>query len=541
MAVKYPVIKDGMYCGRLSEGEKQTILNIRGANVIPGLKNMLFDIPLELIARSLDEGRSIREILKEEGEDILKYLGELRDYQTVGTAFLYASKHSILADGVGLGKTAEIGALINFLMEKHEMSRFLIAVETTAIAQTQIDLMRFTGLYIVALPSEGPKMKRVIKNTDWTKVRGIIIKHGALRSSTFYNWISVNLRNDGKSKLFNTLIIDESSVIKNNKTKTYECVETMCDIVDRVHLMNATVFETNIMDIYYQIDMIDKQIMPKKWRIEKKYCKYNSKTWWTKNSYGEAELHKGWDRAKPIYKNQSSFKESLQLIYFGRCKKDVGLDRPNIYKVYKVDPSNDQALALAKGYRYMEVLNSPENIPELNIKCNRKSVPKLERLCQLLETDFASESVMVYCFHLNAQDAIKNELEAIGRKCVILNGSDQSKDKDINRLQIMDDFNRGKYDVIITNIKRSLNLYGGDVCIFYSMETNPSRATQIAGRIDRNVDEKLKTFILLMYGGTDEENMFKGTVQKREMDSRELTIDAEGVISHFMEAMEEQE
>ena len=65
-------------------------------------------------------------INKEEGEDILKYLGELRDYQTVGTAFLYASKHSIIADAVGLGKTAEIGALINFLMEKHEMSRFLI-------------------------------------------------------------------------------------------------------------------------------------------------------------------------------------------------------------------------------------------------------------------------------------------------------------------------------------------------------------------------------------------------------------------------------
>ena len=49
-----------------------------------------------MILRSLEEQRSIRSIIKEEGLDYREYLGELRDYQTVGTAFMYVSPRSII-------------------------------------------------------------------------------------------------------------------------------------------------------------------------------------------------------------------------------------------------------------------------------------------------------------------------------------------------------------------------------------------------------------------------------------------------------------
>ena len=52
---------------------------------------------------------------------------------------MYLSPRSIIADGCGLGKTAEVAALINWLKYKGEMSRFLIAVETSAIGQTQAE------------------------------------------------------------------------------------------------------------------------------------------------------------------------------------------------------------------------------------------------------------------------------------------------------------------------------------------------------------------------------------------------------------------
>lgn len=536
MAVRGVIKRDGLYYGTKTAEQARNILAVRESKVVESLKRKIFNFSPELVMQSLKEGRSIRYIVNRDNIDYTQYIGELRDYQTVGTAFMYLSPRSMIGDGVGLGKTAEISALINILREKKEMNRFLIAVETSALGQTQAELMKFTGLNVITLPSEAPKLRKAIKEIDWKYVDGIVIKHSTLKSSVLSQWIALNVEND-KCRIFDTFFLDESSLIKNNKTKVYEYVENICKLCNRVHLMNATTFETCIMDIYYQIDMMDSQVLPCKSNIEKEFCKYKPKIYWRKNEVGEAERKRTFDRAG--YKNQEVFKNSLKLCYFGRCKKDIGMDMPHIYKVYEVEPTNDQSVALSKGYRYNEVLNCPENIPELNLENNRKNNPKLDRLCELVENDFAGQQIMVYCFHVNAQEALKRELEASGRKCVILNGQDKSKDKDINRVKTIADFNSGKYDVIITNIKKSLNLNAGDVCIFYEYSSTPASMEQIRGRIDRNTDDRIKTFVLLLYKGTDEYNLFVDTVKQRAKDGRDLTIDAETCIDYFINSMEE--
>ena len=299
--------------------------------------------------------------------------------------------------------------------------------------------------------------------------------------------------------------------------------------------MNATAFETSIIDIYNQIEMMDSNLLPKKWRIEKEFCTFSRTSYWTKEN-GKAKMN--WRHERSGYKNQAEFKNSLKLIYFGRSAKDVGKDLPHIYKVEEVVPTNEMCLGLAKGYRYSELLNCPSLIPDANIPMDRKHVPKLDRLCTLIENEFSDRKIMVYCFHLDAQKAIAEELTKIGRKPVILSGAITDTNE---RYRIQQAFNTGEYDVIITNIKKSLNLYGGDVCIFYSMETNPSKSFQIASRIDRHIDDSIKTFVLMLYEGTDEYKFFTTTVKQRAKDSRDLTIDAKTTVDFFYESMIEQE
>lgn len=534
MALKVPPIWNDMYIGNMTEQQAELIMQTRKEKVIPNLKNMLFNFPLEMIQQSIEEGESIRNIVKRDNIDYVPYQAQLRDYQTSGTAFMYLSPRSILADGCGLGKTAEVSALINWLKYKGEMTRFLMAVETSAIGQTQVELMRFTGLNVIAMPSEAPKIKKCIEKTDWNKVDGIVIKHSTLRSDAFSKWLALNIGENGVCRIFNTFFLDESSVIKNANTKMYTYTMNICNIVERVHFMNATAFETNIMDIYNQLDMMNQNLLPKKWRIEKEFCTFARTSYWTKEN-GKAKLNFRHERSG--YKNQAIFKESLKLVYFGRCKADIGMDLPHVYKVYEVEPTNAMSLGLEKGYRYNELLNCPSLIEEANIPMDRKNVPKLDRLCELIENEFANDSVMVYCFHLAAQQTIADELTKIGRKPIILNGSCT----DEARLAAQQGFNDGTYDVIVTNIKKSLNLYGGDVCIFYSMETNPSKAFQIASRIDRNVDDKIKTFVALLYKGTDEYKFFTTTVKQRAKDARDLTIDAKTTVDFFFESMMEEE
>lgn len=534
MSVTTPTIYNGMYLGQMEPKIASYILDIRGRESIPNLKHMIFDFPAELVLRSIEEEKSIRDIVRDEQLDYKKYLGELKDYQTLGTAFMYMSPRSVIGDGVGLGKTAEVSALINYLHQTKQLKRFLMAVETSALGQTQCELMRFTGLRVVALPSEAYKLNRLIKKIDWTKVDGIVIKHSALRSDVLSKWLSLNINPDGTCRLFDTFFLDESSVIKNLTTKTAIYTKNICDICPRVHFMNATVFETNIMDIYNQMDMMNPALLPKKWRIEKEFCTFGRSSYWTKEN-GKPKMN--FRRDLTGYKNQAIFKERLKLVYFGRSKSDIGMDIPHVHKVYEVEPSNEQSMALQKGYRYMEVLNCPSLIPDLHLETNRKTVPKLDRLCNLLETDFADCKVMVYCFHNEAQQAIADECRKLGRNPVILNG--QSKDQE--RWEIQTKFNKGEYDVIITNIMKSLNLFGGDVCIFYSNSMTPSKMFQVAGRIDRNVDDKIKTYILLIYSGTDEYKHFMEVTKQRTRDARDLTIDAKTTVDYFIESMVEEE
>ena len=116
--------------------------------------------------------------------------------------------------------------------------------------------MKFTGLYVVQLPSEAYKLKRAISEIKWSKVDGIVIKHSTLRSDVFSKWIAQNLNSDGGCNIFDTFFLDESSVIKNVETKIATYTKNICNVCKRVHFMNATVFETNIMDIYNQMDML---------------------------------------------------------------------------------------------------------------------------------------------------------------------------------------------------------------------------------------------------------------------------------------------
>lgn len=530
MALRYPVMKNGLYYGNLSEKRANLILACRDLNVVDNLTDMIFDFPPDLVLRSIEESKSIRKIITEESIDHRQYMGKLRDYQTVATAFMYLSPRSMLGDGVGLGKTAEVSALINYIKQLGEMDRFLIAVENSALGQIQCELMRFTGLYVVQMPSEQRLMKKVIENTYWPDVDGVIIKHSGLRSDLFSRWLSLYLNPDGSSKIFDTFILDESSVIKNSNTKIADYTNNICNIVPRVHYLNATSFETHIMDIYNQIDTMDPNILPKKWRIEKEYCRYGSRSYW-KTEGGKPTIKHSWKIVG--YKNESDFKRSLLLFYFGRSKKDVMEELPNQYMVLEVQPNNEQSLALAKGYRYQEVLNCPSLIEDLGMETNSKNVPKLERLISLVENEFDGSRIMIYCFHIQAQYAIEKELTDIGKKVAVINGSNTDQE----RWQTVSDFNKGKYDVLITNIKKSLNLSGGDVCIFYTIESNPSKMEQIRGRIDRNVDDKIKTFVLLVYQGTDEYKLLVEVVRQRAKDARNLTIDAKSAIDYFMESM----
>ena len=524
-----------MYRGNIRLETAQAILNVVEQEKIETFRKTIFDFPLELLQEAFNHGFvSIRKYAKAHKIDVSPYIRELRDYQTVGTAFLYLSAKSIIADGVGLGKTIEISALLNILKLKGEMKRFIMAVENgPAITQTQLELFKRTGMAVLVVPTEKQKMLKTLASVkDWEEIDGIIIGHSALKSDTFLSWLAdyvIEVNGIDRCSLFDTFILDESSVVKNRGTKVFEYTESISNLMSRVHFMNATTFETSIMDIYNQIDLLNPTVLPSKSAIGKKHCIYTPKGFWGRDSSGKPERKTGWELTG--YKNQEEFKHSLKLFYFGRYIEDT----KNEYEVHYVYPTVDQQVLINRGARYPEVLNCPSLVPEedykMSIPFTIENVPKLKYIIDLVKKN-EGKKIMIYCWHREAQDFIKREVEKIGRTCAILNGAVNDVQE---RQGLVDGFNGEQYEVLITNIKKSLNLYDGDLCILYSVESNPAKLEQIRGRIERNVDNKVKKYIMLVYRGTGEFSLFANKLVERGKQARGLISDSKMAVDYFID------
>lgn len=521
--------KGKYYKGCLSGNTSKLILDIRERKVIPSLTHMVYSFDNNLVEMAIKERRRVFDILKDKEITPRTYLGKLRNEQTIGVAFMYYSPRSILGDGVGMGKTVEISALLNLLHQKKELKKFLIAVELSAVEQVTKELVRCTGLSIVSVQSTGAKLAKELLSVDWDKVDGLVVSHSKLTSEQLNVFLANDLDEKGKSRYINTFILDESSVVKNKHTQIYRSVKALCNIVDRVHFLNATVFEIDIQDVYNQLDLIAPGTLPKWWKIEKEFCCIQSLPIWTKQ-FGRAK--KFIKREIVGYKKEEVFKERIGLYYIGRSVEH--LTSNNKYKVIEVTPSQKQLHALKKGERYTAVLNCPSLIKGLDIDMNISDVPKLKKLLELIEQR-EGKSIFVYCFNLEAQEAISDILTKQGKKVSILNGNTNRDDREI----ITREFNNKQIDVLISNIQRSLNLHIGDTCIYYNLEGNPARMEQIRGRIDRHIDSKEKEFILLIYKDSEEYNWLLNKSRQRSEAASNLTVATKSAVDNFINSMVE--
>jgi ERCC4-related helicase len=537
MSVKTPRMIDGMYSSVLSEQEVALIESIMVADKIEAFKHMAYNFDSEIVAKSIETGVSPVEMIKKGEIKLEDNIGTLRDYQTIMAAYMYVTRRSINGDYVGLGKTIETAATINYAARNGEKGRFLMAVKKDAVYQTMYEMIRFTGKNCVYLSGETAKLKRQLKEVDWSKVGGIVGGHSLLKSDTFMGLIRDHINPDGTNGLFDKLFIDESGIIKNPDTEFCRYISLILNITPRCHLLNATPFEKSIMEVYTQLDLVDSEMLPRKYRIEKEYSVYHRKPYWIKVG-GKPTQQFRFDRVG--YKNTEKFRHECRLRYFARCKADVGLDVQHSYKVYRVEMSKAQRDAIKGGHRYIEVLNCPSMV-DIGLENTRKDVPKINRLCELIEEQYVDSKVMVYVWNPDAQHAIAEELSKIGRKPVVINGSDKAKPEERFRIQIELNSEKGSYDTLVTNARYSLNLQGVDVCIFYSTESGSGLYTQIGGRIDRNTSDKMKEFVMLLYADSAEEEYIMGTVVKRNKESRALTLDAESIIDKFMASMESSE
>lgn len=407
---------------------------------------------------------------------IEKQVGELRDSQTIGVAYMFFAKRLVLGDSVGLGKTVQICGLCNLISEMKAKQgttfRFLYLTEKNLLEQTRDEMIKFTGEYVDILRGEKKHVQAFAEENDPELLYSVVGSHSLINSVEFQEYMRTYRALYGCNP-FDALFIDESAIIGNTSTKTYANAKHLADDFDWVIVMNATPFETNLRTFYAQLNFCDETLLPVKTVFQKLYEEVSY------NHFG------GYPRFNGKYKNAHIFKSQVKYRYLARTRKGLGAVMKDCTAEVVVSSLSDIQKALLKKTSMPQMVYDCPSYFDDSIVMDRNSTPKIGSLIDLIKNDFKNEkTILVYSRYKESQRGIQEALMSEGISCEIMNGDTELDDKNA----IISKFKLGDFRVLVTNVQKGLNFGNCNVCIFYSYDPNTNKMVQFEGRTTRSVD-----------------------------------------------------
>lgn len=485
------------YLGSLSEVEADNLLLIQEQKVIPSLKNCITDLKDDIIDQLIDYA------LQYNGQPVLEddelTIGELSDIQTVGVAYLYSSYRCLLGDSTGMGKTVVSAGLINLCKLQAEREgrefRYIFLTEKHNLEQIRRKLIQFTGEYVHTSTGEEKRVREYMNINQSDIWCSLVASHSIMNNTLFYSWLVINLDK------FDLVVVDEGYVIKNSNTGIAKNIRAVAERVGRFIILNATPFEKDIKDFYTQLSIIDKELLPSVSEIQSMYCRYS---------------YSGFRPKVVGTKNEDEFKERIALRYFARTRRENGSEMTNNRGIVVYSNlSKEQKYLMKRTTMWRMVCDCPNALDE-DILFDEESVPKLQSILDILD-EHEGESVFIFCYYKEAQYSLYEFLQSRGVDCRYINGDTKQREL----VDVIDDFNNGNFQVLISNKQRGTDIKVCDVSIFYSFDFNASRMRQIEGRIAREFNIKNKTVYLLCSKGR-ERSYLKDKVLKTNDSSEKL-------------------
>lgn len=457
----------------------------------PELADSLLDLSSEQVDRVIETQAPLT-------EEVAR--GSLRGYQTYGVHFILAAQSALIMDSVGLGKTATVSSVINHVNQLKQKRlgksiRYLFLTEVGLVEQARRELIRFTGGYVATTTGDMRQVQQFLKEQQGEgSFSGIVASYSAVSSSyEFMTWLSKYVKLYGK---FDYLFVDEGSVLGTPNTDIYKACKTARNqFVNHVVVMNATPFEKSIEGMYHQLDFLFPNAIPTKTKFEELFVR---KSFQTHRILG--------------YKDPELFKVSTRFMCFGTVRKELGVSIKNSscdLVLYKPSPWQRSILPRTRYKRY--VWDEPSWFDE-SLEVTPEILPKLAVVEDLFTYRIGSNKALIYIHSVEAQNLMVEFLGSMGIKALTINGEDNTPKKKAAKLE---EFHSGGYQVIITNLKKGLNLGFINHLIFYSFTGNSGITNQIEGRIIRSQDIHDKHLYIIL-SSSEEYTVLEESIENTE-------------------------
>lgn len=452
--------------------------------------------------------------------------GSLFAHQRVGVSWLYLRERGILSDVMGAGKTNQIYGLLALLKQRGELDgRCLVVCQTPAALQWLEEGHRWVPkMHIEAVLSKmtrSERVKRYAQNWD-VLITGY---HLALKDARMLEKLAPDV-----------LVVDDVDPILDHSNKTHKVLEILSRTARRSVVINATTIQMRLQQIHAASMLTDGlEVFGTLGKFERRHIRQEPVTIYTHTGKKTTQLR------TTGFKNMLELRDKLAPMVLRRNYADLkDITMPALM------PPEDVYLELhpAQRAKYKELqdsvellINSPEGptVKQINAltrvgygqricaglaALGEEDGPgasvKLDWLVNKLQTEWASQKVVVFIQNLATIAALETRLHAVDIGTAKIWGKDSSatfRDKEITRF-----WNDPKCKVMMGTaaIERSLNLQCANIMVFVDLFLNPARVAQTVGRIRRIGSQFERVFVFNLLTVDTQEERYKAVLETRQ-------------------------
>lgn len=435
---------------------------------------------------------------------------KLFPHQRAGIDWLVSHPRAILADELGLGKTAQVLLATNHLLPLSEGGRCLVVAPSLLLTNWEREIRLWLGseISVTILDSyAGTILEREVKLLD-VKKGFCLINYEALRRM-----------GQGIYSMWDGLILDEAHRVKNRKSQTFKSLRSLARQATVVFLLTGTPVMNETGDLWSLLHLVDRHQFSSYWRFVQEFANvYQNKYGWVVEGTRNVE-------------DLQSLLKNLLL----RREKDKVLDLPSkVVKTVWLKMSQPQAQAYSQMKEKMRTqllsgrsLHVTVNIAQLT-RLRQISVsptlleeellpllgPKVEVILDLCKTDLP---LVVFSQFAKALLGLKRTLDKEGFQVETITGETS------NRQKILDRFTSGKLDVLglSTSLSEGISLVAGRTTVFLDKMWTPARNIQAQDRLHRLGQFQLVTIVEPLMIDTVEEYV-EDLLQKKIKISQEI-------------------
>ena len=419
----------------------------------------------------------------EESELANNFNGSLRPYQKAGFDwFLQLRKYNFggcLADDMGLGKTIQTLALLQKVKEEDRKNEIislpsLLVMPTSLIYNWQKESSKFT-----------PDLKILIY-TGTERQNNIVFFNQYDLVLTTYGVVRLD-EDKLKTIRFNYIILDESQIIKNPKSKITKAVKSLNSALKLI--LSGTPIENSVMDLWSQLSFINPGLL-------------GSESFFTQNFLLPIEKQKDQVKAEKLQliikpfvlrrtKEQvaTELPEKVEHIFYS----DMSEEQEKIYEETKSHYRNELLKVIEnEGIKHMQInllaglnkLRQIANHPLLTDKEYDGSSGKFNDIILNLENTLSKgHKILVFSQFVKHLDIFRTYLDRQKINYAYLDGATKNRQEEVDRFQTQPEI-----QLFLISLKAGgvgLNLTAADYVFILDPWWNPAVEQQASDRTHR--------------------------------------------------------